>query len=130
MAKKREDRLAFDPITNELLPDGVIPSHYVWVWDENDGRTSTLVPNDGYEGLSVIWRENDPFHARLKLTQIGRTYSGSAVVELLDVDTNMEYSMYAAEFNVIVDRFGDGGILCGLWKYKRKGGSYVLQGVE
>ena len=127
MAAKKKIRLPFDPITGEIMDQEELPWHWVQVTVNGKQEHKKEVKPE-YQGLSIIWKENDPFFARLKFQGIHSTYSGSAVATVEDTSIGVQYSIYASEFNDVVDRFTDGGHLEGLWQYKHKGRGWVLVG--
>ena len=126
MAKKNgKDMIAYDPINGQPLFDEELP--FTWSRDAKGCSIKELRPE--YAGLSLVWKRNDPFFGRYRLLGISRTYSGSATADLENIDTGEEIDMYASEFNDVVDRLKEGGILEGDWIYRRKGGRYTLEGV-
>ena len=126
MAKKSKSQIAFDPITKQALPAEELP--FTWVRDPSTHETVKSY-DPMYEGLEVEWRPNLSFFARFRLTGLSSTYSGSATADVENVDTGEQLDMYASEFNQVIDRIKDGGILEGNWIFRRKGGRYTLEGV-
>ena len=131
MAKQKVDLIAFDPITRRPCPSEQLPK--IYNPDYKQGVSNDYyIPHPDYVGLELLWVDNLPFYAKLKFEGIRSTYSGSATACLTDIETGIEYTMYANEFNEVIDWFIEGGILEGCWKFKRKGQRdvYPLVGVE
>ena len=116
--------LTIYPITGEFLQNGELPFH--WGRDSSGGYIK--VYDSKYDGLSVLTVPNAPFYAKLRIDHMAATCSGSAYVVLKNVDTDAEYTIYSKEFNQILDRFIDDGVLEGHWIYINKASRHTLAG--
>jgi hypothetical protein len=125
MAKKNQMLLPLDPLTGELLSNGELPFR----WSNGASGKYIKVYDPKYEGLSVIMSPNDPFYAKLRIDHMATTCGGPAHIILKNVVTDTEYLIYSKEFNQILDRFIEDGILEGHWVYTKKSNRYTIAGV-
>ena len=124
---KELTRIPFDPVTSEILNSDELPYH----WGRDPVTNEYVKEYDpAYLGLSIIWVNNDPFNRQLKLVEIACSYKTPYAI-LEDTVTKAHYTMYAVDFNRVLNRFNSSGFLEGSWKFRKPTNcnSYLLVGV-
>jgi hypothetical protein len=79
--------------------------------------------------MEIDYRDNFVFHTKMKIEKMTSTYSGSPKIILSEVDSGFRFKMYSNEFNDVVDRIQEGGILDLDWTFCSKGGNIAVKAV-